>query len=214
MSKNKATKATVEEDVMVLKKHFGGVLATVKALMEKVDIMEKKLEQKENDQIKEFIPNKEEEIKEIVEAQKVIEETLVTNSNAIERIDMEIKELSQLGGVTAAPANQNDSSEVVEPFKGLSGRRNGNKCRYYNRGHCKYRDRCKFYNPQHICKRHLESGRCDDNDCGQRHPKVCKYWQKSNQGCKRDSGCNFLHQNHAENEVKGNNDNKEELFKI
>ena len=48
MTKNKVGKVMVEEEVITQQKYFSGVVATVKALMEKVDILEKKLEQKEN----------------------------------------------------------------------------------------------------------------------------------------------------------------------
>lgn len=49
--------------MITIKKHFGGLLATVKAIMEKVDIMEKKSDQK--DKVTEIPTNKEEEIQEI-----------------------------------------------------------------------------------------------------------------------------------------------------
>ena len=41
MAKNKATKVSLEEEVIHLKKHFGDIVATIKALMEKVDYLQK-----------------------------------------------------------------------------------------------------------------------------------------------------------------------------
>ena len=68
MTKNKAVKATVEEEVIALKKHFGGIVATFKALMEKVESLEKKL-----------VPKEKDELKELLDKQKVIKEGIATN---------------------------------------------------------------------------------------------------------------------------------------
>ena len=62
MAKNKATKVSLEEEVTNLKKHFGGIVATIKALMEKVDNLQKLSAPKETD-----------EVKDILEKQKAIE---------------------------------------------------------------------------------------------------------------------------------------------
>ena len=67
------------------------------------------------------------------------------------------------------------------------------KCRYFNKGHCKYRERCKFNHPKDICKTYLDCGKCVIENCRDRHPQLCKYWSKSKSGCKRNSSCDFLH---------------------
>ena len=43
MAKNKVTKVSLEDEFNTLKRHFGGIIATVKALKETVDTLQKKL---------------------------------------------------------------------------------------------------------------------------------------------------------------------------
>ena len=67
-----------------LKKHFGGIVATVRDLRRSVEALEKKLSAQEN-----------EEIREIMETQKVIEEVIVANADAIKIIKKEIVKMEQ-----------------------------------------------------------------------------------------------------------------------
>ena len=82
MSKNTCGKLSLDEELKTLKKHLGGIIATVESLKETVDKLEKKISKEENY-----------EIKEIMETQKVIEEVIVANGDAIKRIDKEIANL-------------------------------------------------------------------------------------------------------------------------
>ena len=63
------------------------------------------------------------------------------------------------------------------------------KCRYFNRGYCKYRERCRFYHSPNICKVYLEKGICRKNSCSDRHPRKCKY----KENCPRYEQCQYLH---------------------
>ena len=65
------------------------------------------------------------------------------------------------------------------------------KCRYYNRGYCKYTDKCRFIHPREICSMYMESQKCTKVNCTERHPKDCK-WNKKAGGCRRQ-GCDFAH---------------------
>ena len=68
------------------------------------------------------------------------------------------------------------------------------KCRYYNRGFCKYGEKCKFYHSSDICSDYVEEGICHKSECVERHPKVCRYWTGNSNGCRRDgSTCQYLH---------------------
>ena len=78
----KAANKGLEEEVQILKKHFGPIIATVEDLTCSVEDLKKKLSLKEND-----------EIREIIETQRVIDEVIVANSDAINRIDKEIKDI-------------------------------------------------------------------------------------------------------------------------
>ena len=76
------------------------------------------------------------------------------------------------------------------------------KCEYFNRGHCKYKVRYSYTHPKETCKRYLEQGKCNQIKCNERHPKFCKFWSKSRNGCKRGSSCNFLHVDLANSETR------------
>ena len=72
-----------------------------------------------------------------------------------------------------------------------SERKEVKTCRYYNKGYCKYENKCRYFHPLKTCKNHLESQKCQVKLCKERHPKVCKWFIKE-VGCKRDN-CDFLH---------------------
>ena len=72
----------LEDQLKELAKQFGGILKLVKILKSSVESLEDKISKQESD-----------EIKEIILTQKVIDEVIVANSNAIRRIDKEIKEI-------------------------------------------------------------------------------------------------------------------------
>ena len=71
-----------EVEVKVLKKHMGGVDQMLKDLKNSVKVLEKRLDDKED-----------KEIKEIIDAQAIIEDILVANDDAIKQMDKEIEEV-------------------------------------------------------------------------------------------------------------------------
>ena len=77
-----AEKITLEDQVKTLQRQFGGLVKLVKDLKTSVEALEKKT-----------VPNKQDEVKEIMETQRVIEEVLVANSDAIKRIEKEIVQI-------------------------------------------------------------------------------------------------------------------------
>ena len=74
-------KIALEDQMKELEKQFGGIVKLVKILKSNLESLEKKISNQEND-----------EIREIIETQKVIDEVIVANSDAIRRMDKEIKE--------------------------------------------------------------------------------------------------------------------------
>ena len=76
-----AKKIDLEEEVKALQRSMGGIVRIVKDLKSSIEVIEKKLEIKE--------------LNEIIEAQKVIEEVLVANSDAIKRIPQEIIQITK-----------------------------------------------------------------------------------------------------------------------
>ena len=65
------------------------------------------------------------------------------------------------------------------------------KCKYFNKGRCKYVKRCRNSHPTEICSTYLGGGKCDQSSCQDRHPKICKWWL-GRSGCRRND-CNYLH---------------------
>ena len=185
MAKDKIAKLSLENEVKALKKHFGGFVATLKALKEAVEALQKNTPAKEND-----------EIKEILKRQKVVEDGIASNADALSRIDREIDELSNKIKVTKDGINnQNDEKETGDKLQKQNNIKQVQRkiCRYYNKGHCKYRNKYRFFHPQNICKVYLESGKCVGKECSDRHPKTCRYWSRNKTGCARNFDCDFLH---------------------
>ena len=67
------------------------------------------------------------------------------------------------------------------------------KCRYFNRGFCKYGQKCRFYHPRQVCNEFLLEGICRQHKCPQRHPRHCRYWTTRQEGCNRGDFCQYLH---------------------
>ena len=81
---------------------------------------------------------------------------------------------------------------------------------YFDRGHCKRKDCCRYSHSRDICKLYLENRKCDRGNCQERHPKVCKFWMKNKAGCKRGTLCAFLHFNLAPKYQNTTDNNKDE----
>jgi hypothetical protein len=178
-----AGKITLEDQVKALQKNMGGIAKLVKDLKSTVEGIEKKIVVKEM-----------KELKEILDAQKVIDEVIVANGDAIKRIDKEIMELTKNKITTNVP---NDTLENVKSVRTVKPTKK--KCRYYNRGFCKRKSDCRFVHPKHVCKEHIRNNKCENKECPDRHPQECK-WLTSTFGCKRE-GCEYLHVTPATDEV-------------
>ena len=150
----------LEEEVKTLQKYLGGAIQMIKALKVSVEALEKRLDENEN-----------KEIKEIKDAQVVIEEILRENLYAIKRVD---KELHSLG---ARKTNSKENKKEPDDKKDEEvEKKPAKKCRYYNRGFCKYTNKgCRFSHPRVICKEYLETRKCESKECDARHPKNCKW---------------------------------------
>ena len=178
MTKVKVSKLSLEEEIKTLQKHMGAVLATIKDLKQTVEALGKRVSKNEN-----------EEIKEIIETQRVIDEVIVANSDSIKRIMKEMEEIHEAKSVTevSIDGGGKGSSEKA----GVEVRKK-KRCRYFNRGYCKYNSKCRFVHPKSICNEHLLNQKCENGECNQRHPKKCK-WESNKEGCKRKSECAYIH---------------------
>ena len=109
---------------------MGGMARLVKDMMSTVDNLEKKIDVKDD-----------KEIREIVEAQQVSDAIIVANAEAIKRINKEMRDISEKQHVKEPKSDiiKKDSDDAVKVIK---------RCRYFNRGFCKYKNKCRFVHPK------------------------------------------------------------------
>ena len=65
------------------------------------------------------------------------------------------------------------------------------RCKWFNRGYCKEKERCSFVHPRQDCQEHLQ-GRCTIRGCTLRHRRVCKF-NATKEGCIRGKMCEYIH---------------------
>ena len=176
-TKNK--KATMEEEIKTLQRHMGGLVKNVLCLQSKVEAMEKKLEDKYMH-----------EVEALLVKQRELDKEIAANSAAIKKIDEEISDSSKAKHNENAKKNLKDASKDNTSDEVIQSKKR--KCRYFNRGYCKYKDKCRYMHSKNICTQYLQSMKCDKKDCDGRHPKTCK-WLRTQGGCKRGSDCGYLH---------------------
>ena len=165
-------KRTLEEEIRTMRKHFGGLVALVKDLKAKVEKFEHKGEPREDD-----------EIKEIVEKQRHIDNAIAENAAAIRNIDNELKTFLKNVQKDANQEQVVDKDDVetevtknTDEVKRKDGRNIKRKCNFYNAGFCKLKHKnCRFLHPENICKAYTKNLKCVTNDCPDRHPRVGKW---------------------------------------
>ena len=175
-----AKKIALEDQMKELEKQFWGIVKLVKILKSNLESLEKKISNQEND-----------EIREIIETQKVIDEVIVANSDAIRRMDKEIKDItdhrleaSTKINLETSKSNEKGHEEPIQDQKEKNQVKR-KRCKHFNKGHCKYSNRCRNSHPTEVCGTYLGSGKCDQRSCQDRHPKICKWWL-GNSGCRRN----------------------------
>ena len=175
-------KLTLEEQMKALQNHFSRLVSTVKGLMSSLEALEKKVDKKQND-----------EVREILETQNVIDEVIVANSDSINRIKNEIRDIKRTENNIKKDDNKPKNKEVEckQIIKEIEVKRKRKICRYYNKDFCKYATKCRFVHPSETCKVCLSGKICDKSDCNYRHPKLCK-WLESKDGCTREN-CDYRH---------------------
>ena len=190
---------TLQEQVKLLQNYIGGFAKLLKDIQSRV----KSLEEKQQDP-------KDDKLMEIMESKKEIDHTLLANSEAVKRIDKEIKgilrdrkkkveskkevddEIKRLDSEIIKLKTENKKNKPREEvLKTGDEKKIDKKCRYFNAGYCKYKEKCRFTHPKEVCPNHL-SGNCHEKDCKLRHPKPCK-WFNGGTGCRRNESCDFLH---------------------
>ena len=74
-----------------------------------------------------------------------------------------------------------------------NGKRSNTKCKYYNRGFCKFGVDCAFDHQKGDCENHMAGYHCIESACAKRHRQICKFWD-SRKGCFRKADCQYLHE--------------------
>ena len=152
-----------------LEKSMVTIVKAVKEIKASMNKLEEKVNKSQN-----------EEIQEIIKAQKNLDKVIAANNDAIKRIDSEILKIKS--DEAKADSDKHKDAKLKDTEK---------RCRYYNGGHCKYKLKCKFVHAKEICKKVLDGKKCYEKACIGRHPKICKWWQGQS-GCKRED-CDYLH---------------------
>ena len=71
--------------------------------------------------------------------------------------------------------------------KGVEQKSERKRCKWWNRGYCKFKQSCPYLHPKEIC---IEE-QCLKKECEKRHPNICKNWQKGS--CHFTNLCEFTH---------------------
>ena len=145
----KQKQGSFEDQLKVLQKHFGAVVATVKDLKGSLERLEKKVEEKENKYIED-----------IFKKQEAIEKAIKENAEAIKHLDKELLKGRQVGLIKEVKEDNKKTDSVGE-----NENKRKNVYRYFNRGYCKYKLECRFAHSQNICEKHLKYGKCGEKSC-------------------------------------------------
>jgi hypothetical protein len=118
-------KDTLEDQVKNRQKHM-------------VDALEKRVPIEEN-----------KEIKDIMEEQKAVDKVMVAYTDAIKQIEREIKQIIKNKCDTKTNKAGDKPDEEAKDTVNKAKRK---KCRYFDKGFCKYNNKCRFLHPDNICK--------------------------------------------------------------
>ena len=252
-------KATLEEKLTTLQSHFGAIISTVKDLKCNVEDLKRKFVETKMGDVKEIIETQrvidevvvansdaikqlksefrqmkctecavendkgtaqnEDAIKEILEKQKGIDESIFKNSDSIKIIDEEIKNIvseknqkdmskqeidaaiNKLNEEIQRIKERNKEHKPTEEISPVSDKsKKKPRCKYFNVGYCKYKMNCKFTHTTKVCQDNV-GGKCEDNKCPKRHPKICK-WFTGSSGCRRNKSCEFSHDTLVSDDVQ------------
>ena len=138
----------------------------IKSLEEKVSHFEKTLKT-----ILPIFVSLQDKVKKHETRLQTIEEHLCKNKES-EVNDQQLKDaLTKIEvDLEAIKNNKKDESSRLSLIEESDKKR----CKFWNRGYCKFKQNCPFLHPQAIC---IEE-QCSNKNCEKRHPNICKNWQK------------------------------------
>ena len=127
-----------------------------------------------------FLEDRRKRLMDFIENSEMIDISVEARENLLKNIStMEIK-------VLRVSKTVKDKDTEGKPQK---------KCRYDDKGYCRNEDGCKYKHFGQICETFLKDAKCEARHrCQFRHPRICKYWKHSDEGCRRGEMCKYLHQ--------------------
>ena len=186
------------------------ILEAVKNLNERVEVIENKIDD-----------DKLSDLKDIIETQAVIDEVVVKSSDdialmqkvkdensraikllesRIETLDNEIKKKMKEPQQNEEKIDNEENKEKEKTKKII--------CKFYNKGYCSYKKRCRYEHPKNVCEIFLRDGKCLNSCCSYRHPRTCKYYER---GCRRSGWCDYLHASHLKRNIAGNDSEQDDI---
>ena len=107
---------------------------------------------------------------------------MINNKIGLDSITILLAKARKAEGASVVEEEKNENVEEIKEKR---------RCKWYNRGYCREKERCSFVHPKLDCKDHLQ-GRCSIRGCTLRHRRVCKFHEKED-GCIRGEMCEYLH---------------------
>ena len=211
----KMKKKNVNEILEELLTNQDIILEAVKNLNERIEVIENKVDD-----------DKLSDLKDIIETQAVIDEVVVKssddialmqkvkneNSRAIRMLESKIETLDKEIQKKLKELPQNEEKiDKEEPTKNEEIKK---ICKFYNKGYCSYKKRCRYVHPKNVCEIFLRDGKCLKSCCFYRHPRTCKYYGR---GCRQSGWCDYLHVSHLKMNIEGNdaeNDDRETTMNV
>ena len=133
-----AAKDNMKEEIETMRRHFGGLVALVKDLKGRVETLEKEKDQSDALEIK-TNQGINEEVDNILKQQDAVDKAIAANKEAITEIDQEIKEIFKQRKYSDDEKRKKPIENAIDDTDHeLSDHKKQRKCRYFNRGFCKY----------------------------------------------------------------------------
>ena len=153
----------LQEQVKKLQSYIGGFAKLLQELQSRIKTLEEKK-----------LGTSDEGEKEVIEKHNGIEESISANTRAVKRLDTEIKSI-----VKDKNKKENNRKDIDEALKRLDDEilqikkgakkvetvhdtskasdknKQGIRCRYFNYGFCKYKEKCRFIHPKEVCETYI-----------------------------------------------------------
>ena len=107
---------------------------------------------------------------------KILESRITENKDTLTKIEVDFEDIKNI--------KKDESSK-----QSFVQENDQKRCKWWNRGYCKFKQQCPFLHPKEIC---IEE-KCVNKDCQKRHPNNCKNYEKGT--CKFLVFCEFKHPN-------------------